>query len=65
MPVKHRTSIPAPSPLDVLKEANERNRSRSTRTLLDMLRNRRIKQEIKETRDRLNKRVDAPEDKDA
>lgn len=61
MPVRNLTS--GPSALDVLREANERSRSKTARTLLDMLRNRRIEQEVRETRDRLTKRVD--EDKDA
>jgi hypothetical protein len=45
------------SGLDVLKEANERNRTSESRTLLGMLRNRRIEREIRDGRQQLTRRV--------
>ena len=56
MKSKGRT-ISKRSGLDVLKEANERNRTSESRTLLGMLRNRRIEREIREGRQKLTRRI--------
>ena len=59
-----RKNILGRSPLDVLKEANERNRSTFGRTLLDMLRYRRIEREIRSGREQLTRRIRRSEDTD-
>jgi hypothetical protein len=51
------------SDLDILREANERSRSRSSRTLLDILRNKRIEQETIRGRERLTKRLERSDEK--
>ena len=50
------------SNFEVLKEANERNRATEGRTLLDMLRARRIEREIREGREQLTRRARKAED---
>jgi len=50
------------SALDVLKEANERHRSSIGRTLLDMLRYRRVEKEIRTGRQDLVSRIHKRED---
>lgn len=50
------------SPLDVLREANERNRSIAGRTLLDMLRYRRLERETRSGREQLIRRARRPEE---